>query len=80
MKPGDFVSLKGHHWPHAIGDLVRIRDPEHARNRGEAGMIVSLDEPDRRFVQVLWHSNRKTPERKIFLKVCKEKMYDGNDT
>jgi len=62
-----------------VGDLVRIRDPEHARNRGESGMMISLDKPDRRFVEVLWSSNRKSPERKIFLKVCKEKMYDGND-
>ena len=80
MKTGDFVSLKGHYWPHATGDLVRIRDSEHERYRDEDGMIISLDKPDRRFVEVLWSSNRKSFERKIFLKVCKEKIYDGNDT
>ena len=73
MKPGDFVSLRGHHWPHAIGDLVMFREPEHARNRSESGMITSLDEPDLRFVEVLWSSNRKTRERKIFLELCREK-------
>jgi hypothetical protein len=52
-----------------VGDLVRIRDPEHARNRGESGMMISLDKPDRRFVEVLWSSNRKSHERKIFLEV-----------
>jgi hypothetical protein len=61
------------------GDLVRIRDPEHARYRDEDGMIISIDKPDRRFVEVLWTSNRKSSERKIFLKACKEKMHEGND-
>jgi len=55
-----------------IGDLVRIRDPEHARNRGESGIMISLDRPDRRFVEVLWSSNRKSHERKIFLEVISE--------
>jgi hypothetical protein len=69
MKAGDIARLRGHHWSHTIGDLVRIRDPEHARNRGEDGMIISLDKPDRRFVEVLWSSNRKSSERKIFLEL-----------
>ena len=72
MKTGDFVSLKGHYWPHATGDLVRIRDSEHERYRDEDGMIISLDKPDRRFVEVLWSSNRKSHERKIFLEVISE--------
>ena len=67
------MKLGTHQWPHTISDLVRFREPEHARNRGEAGMIVSLDEPDLRFVEVLWSSNRKTRERKIFLELCREK-------
>ena len=55
-----------------VGDLVRIRDREHARNRGESGMMISLDKPDRRFLEGLWSSNRKSHERKIFLEVISE--------
>jgi len=69
MKPDDSSNLRTHHWSHALGDLVMFRDPENARNRGEVGMIISLDEPDLRFVEVLWSSNQRSPERKLFLEV-----------
>ena len=67
------MKLRTHQWRHTISDLVRFREPEHARDRNETGMIISLDEPDQRFVEVLWFSNRRTRERKIFLELCREK-------
>ena len=72
MKIGDSSSLRTHHWPHTLGDLVMFRDPENARNRGGIGMIISLDKPDLRFVEVLWSSNQRSPERKVFLEVVNE--------